>query len=214
VRPALGERVASLIADMLRQRLERTTTALDALRRQFPDYAATLETRFLRQSALRREMGRYQSLFEEGLIASEVYQDLKGSVADAQTEVERPRFDLGLDTRHLIARLDLFSSLSDTQLERVQKLLRPRFTVPNERIVRKGERGDAVYFIASGAAEVVLPDRRIPLGSGDVFGEMALLSGTPRFMRDNRDVRFEINRIAEARSSMNRPDTAAALPQA
>ena len=78
--------------------------------------------------------------------------------------------------------------------------------------------------------------RRIPLGSGDVFGEMALLSGTPRkadvvaltycrllvlrkadfdrFMRDNRDVRFEINRIAEARSSMNRPDTAAALPQA
>jgi len=235
-RPLFGERVASLIADMLRQRLERTTTALDALRRQFPDYAATLETRFLRQSALRREMGRYQSLFEEGLIASEVYQDLKGSVADAQTEVERPRFDLGLDTRHLIARLDLFSSLSDTQLERVQKLLRPRFTVPNERIVRKGERGDAVYFIASGAAEVVLPDRRIPLGSGDVFGEMALLSGTPRkadvvaltycrllvlrkadfdrFMRDNRDVRFEIDRIAEARSSMNRPDTAAALPQA
>ncbi|SDR07854.1 sodium/proton antiporter, CPA1 family [Rhizobiales bacterium GAS191] len=233
-RSLFGERVTSLIAEMLRQRLDKTTTALDALRRQYPDYAAALEARFLRQSALRREMGRYQALFEEGLIASEVYQDLKGSVADAQTELARPRFDLGLDTRHLIARLDLFSSLSDTQLERVQKLLRPRFTVPNERVVRKGERGDAVFFIASGAAEVVLPDRRIPLGSGDVFGEMALLSGMPRqadvvaltycrllmlrkadfdrFMRDNRDVRFEINRIAEARSSMNKPGVATLAP--
>ena len=99
--------------------------------------------------------------------------------------------------------------------------------------MRKGERGDAVFFIASGAAEVILPERRIPLGSGDLFGEMALLTGGrrqadvvaltycrllvlrkadfDRFMQDNRDVRFEINRIAEARSSMNRSGAATAI---
>jgi CPA1 family monovalent cation:H+ antiporter len=232
-RSIFGERVVELVGTILRARLERTTAALEALRRQYPDYAAALEARFLRQAALRREIGRYQALFEEGLIASEVYENLKASVADAQGTQSRPRFDLGLDTRQLIARFDLFAGLDEQQLERVQKLLRARFTVPNEVILRKGERGDAVYFIASGAAEVILPDRRVPLGSGDVFGEMALLTGTrrqadvvastycrllvlrkadfDRFMQDNRDVRFEIDRIAKARSSMNRSNEAEAV---
>ena len=50
-------------------------------------------------------------MFQEGLIAAEVYEDLKGSVEDRKREA-RPRFDLGLDTRELIGRLDLFADLS------------------------------------------------------------------------------------------------------
>ena len=231
-RSIFGERVVELIDTILKERVKRTTAALDALRRQYPQYAAALETRFLRQSALRREMGRYDGLFKEGLIATEVYEDLKGSVEDTQARETRPRFDLGLDTRKLIGRLELFADLSDQQLERVQKLLRPRFAVPRERIVREGDRGDACYFIASGAAEVVFPGRRIPLGTGDLFGEMALLTGMTRqadvvamtycrllvlrkvdfdrFMQDNRDIRLAIHKIAAARSSMNRSDEGAA----
>jgi CPA1 family monovalent cation:H+ antiporter len=176
---------------------------------------------------MRREMGRYDALFQEGLIAAEVYEDLKGSVEDRKREA-RPRFDLGLDTRELIGRLDLFADLNDQQLERVQKLLKARFVAPRETIVREGDQGDACYFIASGAAEVVFPGRRIPLGSGDLFGEMALLTGMTRqadvvamtycrllvlrkvdfdrFMEDNRDIRLVIHKIAATRSSMNRSD--------
>jgi monovalent cation:H+ antiporter, CPA1 family len=231
-RSIFGERVVELIDAILKERLKRTTAALDALRRQYPQYAAALEARFLRQSALRREMGRYDALFKEGLIAPEVYEDLKGSVEDTQTRETRPRFDLGLDTRQLIGRLELFADLNEQQLERVQKLLRARFAVPRELIVRNGDRGDACYFIASGAAEVVLSDRRIPLGTGDLFGEMALLTGMTRqadvvamtycrllvlrkvdfdrFMQDNRDIRLAIHRIAASRSSMNRSGEAAA----
>ncbi len=227
-RSIFGERVVELIDAILKLRLKRTTAALDALRRQYPQYAAALEARFLRQSALRREMGRYDALFQEGLIAPEIYEDLKGSVEDTQSRETRPRFDLGLDTRELIGRLDLFADLNDQQLERVQKLLRPRFAVPRELIVREGDEGDACYFIASGAAEVALRDRRIPLGSGDLFGEMALLTGMTRqadvvamtycrllvlrkvdfdrFMQDNRDIRLVIHNIAATRSSMNRSD--------
>jgi Na+:H+ antiporter len=226
-RSIFGERVVELIDAILKVRLKGATAALDALRRQYPQYAAALEARFLRQSAMRREMGRYDALFQEGLIAAEVYEDLKGSVAD-KTRETRPRFDLGLDTRELIGRLDLFAALNDQQLARVQKLLRPRFAVPRELIVREGERGDACYFIASGAAEVVFPGRRIPLGSGDLFGEMALLTGMTRqadvvamtycrllvlrkvdfdrFMDDNRDIRHVIHTIADSRSSMNLSD--------
>jgi monovalent cation:H+ antiporter, CPA1 family len=231
-RSIFGERVVELIDAILKERLKRTTAALDALRRQYPQYAAALEARFVRQSALRREMGRYDALFKEGLIAAEVYEDLKGSVVDMQARETRPRFDLGLDTGQLIGRLELFADLSDQQLERVQKLLRPRFAVPREVIVREGDRGDACYFIASGAAEVVFPGRRIPLGTGDLFGEMALLTGMTRqadvvamtycrllvlrkvdfdrFMQDNRDIRLAIHKIAASRLSMNRSDEAAA----
>ena len=98
--------------------------------------------------------------------------------------------------------------------------------------MRKGERGDAVYFIASGAVDVIFSDRRIPLGSGDFFGEMALITGErrqadvraqtysrllvlrksdfDRFMRDNRDVRLKIREVAERRLLENRPEAAAA----
>jgi hypothetical protein len=58
--------------------------AFDALRRQYPDYVAALEVRFLRQSAVRQETGRYQALFEEGLIPQELFEDLKRGVAAMQ----------------------------------------------------------------------------------------------------------------------------------
>ena len=91
------------------------------------------------------------------MIPAEVYRDLLNSVEDIEGREAPPRFDIGLDTRELISRLELFKSLDGRHLEGMRKLLRPRFTVPGELIVRKGERGDAVFFIASGATEVRFP---------------------------------------------------------
>jgi CPA1 family monovalent cation:H+ antiporter len=230
--PTFGPEIAELAKKILGARLSETTAAVEALRNQYPDHAATLETQFLRQSASRREMGRYQALFEEGLIAREIFDDLRHSVDEARRAEHRPRFDLGLDTSQLIGRLDLLAGLDKRQLARVQRLLRPRFTVPNEVILREGERADAVYFIASGAVEVRLAQQRIQLGSGDFFGEMALLTRQPRradvvaltycrllelgradfekFMAENPDARAEINRVALARLEMNRRGVATA----
>ncbi len=231
-RSIFGQRIEALIDHILTERLDRTKSGLDALRRQYPDYAAALEARFLRQSALRREAGRYKALYEEGLIAPEVYRDLSMGVEGARKAEAAPRFDIGLRTQDLITRLDFFAGLDPQHLARVQRLLRARFTVPNELIVRKGERGDAVFFIASGAAEVILPGRRVPLGTGEFFGEMALITGEPRqadvraqtycrllvlrkadfdrFMQDNPDVKTRINEIAEKRHTANRAETATA----
>jgi CPA1 family monovalent cation:H+ antiporter len=230
--PIFGPRVAGLVGNILAARLDATTGAVEALRNHYPDHAAALETEFLRQSASRREIGRYQTLFEEGLIAREIYDDLRRSVDEARRAEHRPRFDLGLDTGQLIGRLDLLAGLDGRQLARVQRLLRPQFTVPDERILRQGERADAVYFIASGAVEVRLPGQRIQLGTGSFFGEMALLTRQPRradvvaltfcrllvlrksdfekFMAENPDARAEINRVAQARLEMNRQGVATA----
>ena len=223
-----GARIAELTSEIIERRRDGVADAFDALRRQYPDYVEALEIRFLRQSALRREMERYHTLFEEGLIPQELYDDLQRGTGGASAAEPRPRFDIGLDTHRLIERLDLLSGLDERQLDRVARLLWPRFTVPNERIIRKGDRGDAVFFIVSGAVEVALPTGPVRLGSGEFFGEMALLSGRPReaditaliycrllvlrkadfehFMTANPEAREAINRIAASRHSMNQED--------
>lgn len=228
LRPLFGERIIDLTGEIIERRRKDLADAFDALRRQYPDYVAALETRFLRQSAVRQETARYQALFEEGLIPQELFEDLRRGVTAARAVKSRPRFDLGLDTRRLIERLDLLSALDDRQLDRIARLLRPRFTVPNERIVRAGARGDAVFLIASGAVEVRLPARRVRLGSGEFFGEMALLTGQPRqadvvalsycrllvlqksdfdrFVAANPDAGVVIDRVAQTRLAMNRDD--------
>jgi CPA1 family monovalent cation:H+ antiporter len=228
LRLVFGERFTDVTGEIIEHRREAVGGAFDALRRQYPDYVAALEVRFLRQSAVRQEMARYQALFEEGLIPQELYEDLRRGVDAARAAEPLPRFDIGLDAHQLIRRLDILSALDDTQLDRIAKLLRPRFTVPNERVIRQGSRGDAVFFIASGAVEVRLPTRNVRLGSGDFFGEMALLTGRrrqadvvaltycrllelrrgdfERFIATNPEAAAVINRVAETRIVMNRDD--------
>src|SRR5499427_268066 len=223
-----GERLAELTREIVEQRRDEVSGAFDALRRQYPDYVAAVEMRFLRQSAVRQERGWYQALFEEGLIPQELYDDLKRGITGTNTAEPRPRFEIGLNTHRLIEKLDILSGLDEVQLQRVAKLLRPRFTVPDERVIRRGDRGDAVFFIASGAVEVRLPARRIRLGSGEFFGEMALLSGRrrqadvvaltycrllvlrkadfERFLAANPEARAAINQTAQTRLAMNRRD--------
>ena len=225
IKQLFGDRIAGITRHILEGRRHDVAGALDALRRQYPEYAEELEARFLRQSTLRQEMTRYQGLFDEGLISHEVYEDLKRALIGARAADRRPEFDIGLDTHRLVQRLDILADLSGDQIERVCKLLRPRFSVPNELIIRTGDRGDAVFFIASGAVEVILPERRIRLGGGEFFGEMALISGRrrqadvvalsycqllvlrrsdfERFMRTNPDARDTIHRVAAARHMMN-----------
>jgi CRP-like cAMP-binding protein len=47
-------------------------------------------------------------------------------------------------------------------------------------VIRKGDRGDAMYLIASGAVEIESSSGRVRLAEGDFFGEWALLSREPR----------------------------------
>ena len=220
-----GESISIVTREIVSRRRQAIESALDALRRQYPDYLTELEVGFLAQSTLHHEINRHQSLFEEGLISHELYDDSRRNTLKAGSPLRRPRFDIGLNTHQLVKRLDLLASLDERQLEILCGLLRPRFVVPNERIIRKGDRGDGVYFIASGTVEVILPDRRIQIGTGAFFGEMALLSGRLRqadvvaltycqllllrqadfekFMRENPDARAAIVRVAKARQLTN-----------
>jgi Na+:H+ antiporter len=172
----LGVRVAEILGEIIDQRLQATTTALDALRLQYPAYAEALQGHFLRHSGLRLESAQYQELFREGLIGRELYNNLQRWVASRRAEAAaRPHLDLGLDTRELVRQFPLFETLAAADLDKISRLLRPRFAVPGERLIRRGERGNEMYFISSGAVEVSLGKTKVRLGRGDFVGEMALL---------------------------------------
>jgi CPA1 family monovalent cation:H+ antiporter len=225
--PILGERVGEILQEIIVRRGEGIDAALDAMRLQYPDYADALERRLLRQAALRQEELEYQTLFAEGLIGPELLRDLQRGVdGDRSTIALRPRLDLAMTARPLVSQLPLFASLDDEQLAEIAGLLRPVYAAPGERVVRKGDRGDAVYFIASGAVEVGVPGTKIRLGRGDFFGEIALLMGRPRqsdvvavaycsllrlevkdfdaFLASHPDIRDAIADVAKTRLAANR----------
>ena len=178
--PMLGRSVAAVLHEIIAGRAEAIVRALDALRLQYPEHARTLEARFLEQSGLQLLILRYRDLFEEGLIGGELFDDLEQEHARQLLSDRLPPLDLGLQTEQLIRSFPMFAGLDETELKAVVRVLRPRLLVPDEMIIRKGERGRSMFFIASGAVEVVLPGQRVRLGSGDFFGEMALLNRGPR----------------------------------
>jgi voltage-gated potassium channel len=75
----------------------------------------------------------------------------------------------------MVARVPAFAGLDGAALAELVSLLRARKFPPHTIIIRKGDEGDSMYFIASGEVEVVLPHTIVRLQEGDFFGEVAVL---------------------------------------
>ncbi|HLI10264.1 MAG TPA: cation:proton antiporter [Alphaproteobacteria bacterium] len=226
LQPLLGARLAGLLGEILSDRHEATSRALEALRLQYPEHAEALEQRFLKQSGLRLELSHYRDLRDEGLIGRELYDDLRREHETERRRAEaQPPLDLGLRTEELLRRFGMFRGLGSAEIKALARLFHPRLALPDEKIIRRGDRGTHMFLISSGAVEVVLPNHKVRLGRGDFFGEMALLSGRRRqadvvalgycqlltmsaadfrrFLKAHPAAKAEIDRIVEARTRMN-----------
>jgi len=164
------------MAAQLDLRFRAIERAISALKLQYPTYARQLEIQILARMAARLEEERYRRLRSESIINQEIYEDLQRKLRPRRRSVEvRPTLDLGLKREDLVSRVPMFAALDAKVRRSVARLLRPRLAVPDEVIVHKGDRGDAMYFISSGAVEVRIPSTSVQLGTGDFFGELALL---------------------------------------
>jgi CPA1 family monovalent cation:H+ antiporter len=171
-----GPGARNAMAQELDRRFNAIDQAISALKLQYPTYARQLEIQFLTRTAARLEEERYRRLRAESIINQDMYEDLQRKLRPRRRVVEvRPTLDLGLRREDLIGRVPMFAALDVKSRRSVARMLRPRLAVPGEFIVRKGERGDAMYFISSGAVEVQILPTPVQLGSGDFFGELALL---------------------------------------
>lgn len=186
--PVLGRDLSQALADMLQARRDEVLRSLEALGKQYSEFAQIIQAQYIGRAALRLEDGEYRTLHAESIISEEVLRDLERDLARRRRALEQtPQLDLRLDAATLLGRVKLFEGLPPERLTEVAALLRPRLALPGETLIRRGERGDCMYFIASGAVEVLAPglDHPIHLGTGEVIGEMALLTRERR----NADVR-------------------------
>jgi voltage-gated potassium channel len=101
-----------------------------------------------------------------------------GIIANAFTE-EIHRRDFVV-TWGMVAKVPLFSELDAAEIADIMRLLRAQQVEAGETIVRRGEPGHSMYFIAAGEVEIELPHERARLGVGHFFGEIAVLQRTRR----------------------------------
>ncbi len=75
----------------------------------------------------------------------------------------------------MLARVPLFAELDAREIADILRLLRAQVVEPGEVIAREGEEAHSMYFIADGDVEVALKKETIRLGTGQFFGEIAVL---------------------------------------
>ena len=87
----------------------------------------------------------------------------------------------------LLRGVDFLAALTQEEIERLATQVRIAPYPPEVVVVRQGEAGDSLFVVASGRVQVVAmpsdggPERSLAtIEAGDYFGEMSLLTGTPR----------------------------------
>jgi voltage-gated potassium channel len=90
------------------------------------------------------------------------------------------RRDNFLKTWESVTKVPFFAALGPAAIADVTHMLRTMDLPARTMIIRKGQSGDCMYFIATGEVEVDLPGKKIRLGEGAFFGEMALLGNNLR----------------------------------
>ena len=90
------------------------------------------------------------------------------------------RRDNFLKTWESVTKVPFFANLGPAAIADVTHMLRTIDLPPRTTIIRKGQQGDCMYFIAAGEVEVDLSGKKVRLGAGAFFGEMALLGNNLR----------------------------------
>ena len=83
----------------------------------------------------------------------------------------------------VLKKIPIFKDLSKKELRAIERILHKRTYKPDEVIFREGDPGVGMYIIEQGHVNIILGKEEkllAVLSNGEFFGEIALLSETPR----------------------------------
>ena len=104
-----------------------------------------------------------------------------------------------IDKAVLLKEVSIFSAIPHEELADIAGLLSERHVEAGETVVTKGDVGDCLYVIASGAVSVLDGDRMLArLGKNQFFGELALLDAEPRSATVSATEATQLFRLGQA----------------
>ncbi|MCX5590336.1 cation:proton antiporter [Alcaligenes endophyticus] len=179
LKPLLGDEASDRILEIHNLRVKQLEVSLHALSLQYPAFSHWLQERYLARIVAAQERSRYRSMLSQALISSELYVELVRECDARWSYVsKRPDVDFIMSAADLIQRVPMLQGVKPETLKHLLKKMRPRLTLPGQQVhLRQGSTHN-MYFIASGALSVDLPDgTQIELGTGNTVGELTMLSG-------------------------------------
>jgi serine/threonine protein phosphatase PrpC/CRP-like cAMP-binding protein len=99
----------------------------------------------------------------------------EGTLADSERAAKLAQ------KREVLAKMPLFSRLSEREMLRIMQVAEVRAYAPGEQVIKEGDRGDELFIVLSGIVRVLRGEAVLTtLGAGEHFGEMALIRSVPR----------------------------------
>ncbi len=224
VEPTLGTRIAEIVSEVLDRRRKLLEDALETMRLHYHGYSEALESRVLRQVALRLQGEEYDKLLGESLISDELHRELHRDVEGQRRRLDRRlKFNLKSGIESRISKVPALRGVPEAVLHDLAMTLSIRFISPGERLYERGRKVRLVYFISAGVLESHMPEHDVRYVQGDVIGAEELLSGGrteatvralrfghllvmrarefERLVEDHPVVRDNVERIARARAA-------------
>jgi serine/threonine protein phosphatase PrpC/CRP-like cAMP-binding protein len=83
--------------------------------------------------------------------------------------------------REVLSKMPLFAKLSDREMMRIMQVAEVRAYAAGDQVIKEGDKGDELFIVLTGMVKVLRGDAVLTmLGSGEHFGEMALIRSVPR----------------------------------
>lgn len=180
--PTVAVKIRALYTRWLNEGKER----LESLRASVPELATAIETRLARRIELNFEREGYEELHERGALSERAIEAARESIDE---RMKRLRFEskrFRLPTFDELCRgTPFYDALDEKTRHALSTIVQEMVVAEGEPIFEEGDEGNGMFIIARGAARVVkrFDEEDVVLtvlGGGDIFGEMALLTGEPR----------------------------------
>ncbi|MCC7411757.1 MAG: cation:proton antiporter, partial [Gammaproteobacteria bacterium] len=175
------------VATVYRHRLQKRQVRVAAIRREFPELYERFERHYFLRAALANARERIADAAHHGELPGKAHVQVDRCIETALRRLpELPLALSRLGPRDLIRGVPLFQNLPEPVVAKLATHARTVNFLPGDVVIGEGERGSSLYVIVRGTVAVTRaePDgstqRLATLGTGDFFGETALLGDETR----------------------------------